>query len=80
MSKPSFKVTRSIRSEQVLNAFVEQVLKNLPFKRFSKKDSDPSPTKKGTQLKPYFVILSIYLHFDVQAIIKVIIIPIHRHI
>jgi hypothetical protein len=30
MSKPTFKITRSIRSEQVLNGGVEWVLKNLP--------------------------------------------------
>jgi putative transposase len=31
MSKPTIKVTRTIRSEQVLNAFVEVVRKNLPL-------------------------------------------------
>ena len=31
MSKPSAKITRTIRSEQVLNAFVEVVRKNLPL-------------------------------------------------
>jgi putative transposase len=31
MSKPSSKITRTIRSEQVLNAFVEVVRKNLPL-------------------------------------------------
>ena len=31
MSKPSTKITRTIRSEQVLNAFVEVVRKNLPL-------------------------------------------------
>jgi putative transposase len=31
MSKPSNKITRTIRSEQVLNAFVEVVRKNLPL-------------------------------------------------
>ena len=31
MSKPSAKITRTIRSEQVLNAFVEVVGKNLPL-------------------------------------------------
>jgi hypothetical protein len=34
MSKPTFKITRSIRSQQVLNAFVERVLKNLPSNRW----------------------------------------------
>jgi hypothetical protein len=33
MSKPTFKITRSIRSQQVLNTFMERVLKNLPFDR-----------------------------------------------
>jgi putative transposase len=32
MSKPTTKITRTIRSEQVLNAFVEVVRKNLPLK------------------------------------------------
>jgi 5-methylcytosine-specific restriction endonuclease McrBC regulatory subunit McrC len=31
MSKPSAKITRTIRSEQVLNALVEVVRKNLPL-------------------------------------------------
>ncbi len=31
MSKPTAKITRTIRSEQVLNAFVEVVRKNLPL-------------------------------------------------
>ena len=31
MSKPSTKITRTIRSEQVLKAFVEVVRKNLPL-------------------------------------------------
>lgn len=31
MSKPTLKITRTIRSEQVLNAFVEVVRKNLPL-------------------------------------------------
>ncbi|MDP1624153.1 MAG: hypothetical protein Q8L64_00135 [bacterium] len=31
MSKPTSKITRTIRSEQVLNAFVEVVRKNLPL-------------------------------------------------
>ena len=31
MSKPSVKITRTIRSEQVLSAFVEVVRKNLPL-------------------------------------------------
>lgn len=31
MSKPTTKITRTIRSEQVLNAFVEVVRKNLPL-------------------------------------------------
>jgi hypothetical protein len=31
MSRPSAKITRTIRSEQVLNAFVEVVRKNLPL-------------------------------------------------
>ncbi len=31
MSKPRAKITRTIRSEQVLNAFVEVVRKNLPL-------------------------------------------------
>lgn len=31
MSRPSAKITRTIRSEQVLNAFVEVVGKNLPL-------------------------------------------------
>ena len=31
MSKPTSKITRTIRSEQVLKAFVEVVRKNLPL-------------------------------------------------
>ena len=31
MSKPTSKITRTMRSEQVLNAFVEVVRKNLPL-------------------------------------------------
>ena len=75
MSKPTFKITRSIRSQQVLNTFMERVLKNLSstvgFDCLVVQTKTPlliHPEKLSNSFLQFFKML---LHFGVEIVFRV---------